>query len=97
MLNGFLAANALQANTERSITDPDRLRDALAEIRTQGYSTDDEEFMTGMAAIAVPVLDPQGRLLATISTHAPVQRHSIKSLIACLPVLQKAALDLAKL
>ena len=53
--------------------------------------------MTGMAAIAVPVLDPQGRLLATISTHAPVQRHSIKSLIACLPVLQKAALDLAKL
>jgi DNA-binding IclR family transcriptional regulator len=97
MLNGFLAANALQANTERSITDPDRLRDALSAIRSQGYSTDDEDFMTGMAAIAVPVLDPQGRLLATISTHAPVQRHSIESLIACLPVLQKAALDLAKL
>ena len=97
MLNGFLAANALQANTERSIIDPDRLRDALSAIRSQGYSTDDEEFMTGMAAIAVPVLDPQGRLLATISTHAPVQRHSIESLIACLPVLQKAALDLAKL
>lgn len=96
-LNGFLSANALQANTARSITDPEALRQALVEIQTRGYATDNEEFMDGMAAIAVPILDTQGRLIATISTHAPVQRHSIESLITCLPILQTAALELAKI
>ena len=68
-----------------------QLLQELKETRQRGYSTDDEEFMEGMTAIAVPVLDNRGRLLATLSVHAPVQRHSVTSLLGYLPVLKSGA------
>ena len=81
----------LEPRTARSITDKDKLREELALTRTRGYSTDDEEFMDGMAAIAAPIKDSEGRLLTTLSIHAPVQRYDLGSLIKMLPQLQKAA------
>ena len=44
-----------------------------------------------MAAIAAPIKDSEGRLLTTLSIHAPVQRYDLGSLIKMLPQLQKAA------
>ena len=81
----------LEPRTARSITDKDKLREELALTRSRGYSTDDEEFMDGMAAIAAPIKDSEGRLLTTLSIHAPVQRYDLGSLIKMLPQLQKAA------
>jgi DNA-binding IclR family transcriptional regulator len=81
----------LEPRTARSITDKDKLREELALTRCRGYSTDDEEFMDGMAAIAAPIKDSEGRLLTTLSIHAPVQRYDLGSLIKMLPQLQKAA------
>ncbi|WP_413717249.1 IclR family transcriptional regulator [Silicimonas sp. MF1-12-2] len=81
----------LEPQTARSITDKDKLREELALTRSRGYSTDDEEFMDGMAAIAAPIKDSEGRLLTTLSIHAPVQRYDLGSLIKMLPQLQKAA------
>ncbi|MEO1689818.1 MAG: IclR family transcriptional regulator C-terminal domain-containing protein, partial [Pseudomonadota bacterium] len=43
------------------------LRAELEATRQRGYSTDNEEFMPGMTALAVPVWDAQGKLLATLS------------------------------
>lgn len=81
----------LPAQTSRTITEAGALRDALARIRKQGYATDDEEFMDGMAAIAVPIKDSAGRLLTTLSIHAPVQRHGVAGLAAMMPELSQAA------
>lgn len=96
-LDGFLAAQVLELKTEKSIVDADQLRKELALIRERGYSTDNEEFMAGMAAIAVPVRDQQDRLMATISVHAPVQRHTLDSLKGFLTTLKQAADDLTNL
>ena len=96
-LDGFLAAQVLELKTEKSIVDADQLRKELALIRERGYSTDNEEFMAGMAAIAVPVRDQQDRLMATISVHAPVQRHTLDSLKGFLTTLKQAADDLTDL
>ncbi|GAA6181855.1 IclR family transcriptional regulator [Shimia sp. NS0008-38b] len=96
-LNGVLDAQALKPETEKSITSPDILRAELKVIGERGYSTDNEEFMTGMAAIAVPILDPQGRLVATLSIHAPVQRYQLTEIIGFLAPLQEAAEKLAVL
>ncbi|MEO1154850.1 MAG: IclR family transcriptional regulator [Pseudomonadota bacterium] len=81
----------LPAQTDQTITETDALRAELSETRQRGYASDDEEFMDGMAAIAVPIKDSEGRLLTTLSIHAPVQRHSIASLADTLPQLLKAA------
>ena len=96
-LRGVLSARPLERQTGRTITDPDALIAELTQTRAQGYSTDDEEFMNGMAAIAVPILDSQNRLLATLSAHAPVQRRSLDDIKAFLSPLKTAAHTMAKL
>lgn len=96
-LNSVLSARALEPQTQKTITSADALREELQKTRDRGYATDDEEFMMGMAAIAVPILDPQSRLMATLSVHAPVQRRSLVQILEFLDPLKRAALRLTEL
>ena len=93
----ILRAQPLEAATNQTCIDADALGSELEAIASRGYSTDDEEFITGMVAVAVPVSDAHQRLLATLSVHAPVQRHSLKDLTEFLPSLQQGAAELSKL
>lgn len=97
MLEGYLSACPFEASTERTLTGADELRAELDATRARGYSIDNEEFMTGMTAIAVPVTDGQGRLVATLSVHVPVPRRSLEDLMTSLPVLIEGAESLSKL
>ena len=93
-LDRFLRNYPLEALTPKTLTDPATLKTELGKVRGRGYATDDEEFMQGMTAIAVPILDDRGRLLATLSIHAPEQRRDVPDLISNLPALQAAAAEL---
>ncbi len=90
-LNRLMSWLNLERQTAKTITTFSDLRDELSATRDRGFATDDEEFMDGMAAIAVPIRDKDGRLLTTLSIHAPVQRHELPSLVARLPNLRQAA------
>lgn len=90
-LNRITAWLDLERHTDRTITEKDHLVADITQIRQQGFATDNEEFMRGMAAIAVPIQDTAGRLLSTLSIHAPTQRHTTESLLECLQELRKAA------
>jgi DNA-binding IclR family transcriptional regulator len=79
------------------LTDATALREEFKLITQRGYSTDDEEFMAGMAAVAVPVLDENNRLVATLAVHAPTQRRNLGSLTQCLDTLQNGARKLSGL
>jgi IclR family KDG regulon transcriptional repressor len=57
----------LWACTPKTITDPERLRHQLEQIRRQGYATTYEESTEGLSSVAVPVLSPEGEALAAIS------------------------------
>ncbi|WP_062563761.1 IclR family transcriptional regulator [Paracoccus aminovorans] len=96
-LERYLKRAELRAYTAQTLTDPDRLRDELRQIRQQGYSTDTGEFVPGMIAMAVPVLDRSGQLIATVSFHAPVQRLTLAEGLKYLPDLRAAAEELAEL
>lgn len=96
-LDGFLSARTLVPNTDKTITEPEVLRAEIKKIAQNGYSTDDEEFMAGMAAVAVPVFDDHSRLVATLSAHAPTQRHDLAGLKQFLPKLQAGASKLSGL
>lgn len=87
----------LEPQTSHTLTDEADLRKELAKTRARGYSTDDQEFMNDMVAIAVPIRDSKDRLLTTLSIHAPGQRHSIASLTDKLPQLQQAAARLEEI
>ena len=87
----------LERLTGNTLADPDDLELALKRTRADGFGTDDEEFVDGMVAVAVPVLDGQGRLAATLATHAPAQRMPLETAVGYLPALRDAAEKLAKL
>jgi DNA-binding IclR family transcriptional regulator len=88
---------ALEALTPNTITKAKALRAECEQIARQGYSTDREEFIAGLVAVAVPVLDAQGRARAAIAVHAPTPRMSLKQALEKLPFLQAAAGRMGKL
>lgn len=81
----------LEPCTRKSISDRAALLEELETTRARGYSTDNEEFMDNMVAIAVPIRDTEGRLLTTLSLHAPRQRYDLQSLSKMVPQVQEAA------
>ncbi|MDG1531054.1 MAG: IclR family transcriptional regulator [Paracoccaceae bacterium] len=70
----FVEGLTLEPLTANTITDKDALLDELAVIAKVGYAIDSEEFMVGMSAIAVPVLDDKKRFVASLATHGPASR-----------------------
>ena len=96
-LGRYLKRAGFEAYTDATITDPARLREEVHRIAQQGYSTDSHEFVSGMIAVAVPVKDPAGHLMATLSFHAPEQRMTLEKGLQHLPHLFAAADELAQL
>ena len=94
-LDRFLKNHTLDRQTDKTITGAAALQDELIRTRDRGYSTANEEFMAGMPAIAVPILDNRGRLLSTLSIHAPQQRRDLPDLVEYLEPLRAAADELA--
>lgn len=64
----------LQRFTPRTITDPDALRAELAAIRERGYSVSDEDLDLGACAIAAPIFDRHGVVIAGVSIAMPAAR-----------------------
>ncbi|MGI3212432.1 IclR family transcriptional regulator [Roseovarius tibetensis] len=96
-LKQYLTATDLKRRTPNTITDRDALMREIETVGAQGYALDREEFMENMIALAVPVLDVNGRLMVTLSFHAPSQRFDVDKTLACLQPLRDAADDLSKL
>lgn len=63
----YLAGGPFVSLTERTIVDPDRLREELEAVRKQGFAIDDEEVAPGLRCMAVPLRSHDGKVLAAIS------------------------------
>ncbi|MBX9591404.1 MAG: IclR family transcriptional regulator [Hyphomonadaceae bacterium] len=85
----------LTAYTPRTIVEAKVLRRDLQRIAKRGFSTDNEEFLAGLVAVAVPIRDRKGRAFAAIACHAPVARLDLKRAVTLVPRLQQAAAKLA--
>ena len=92
----FVAGLNLSAETSHTHTSAAALLADLSVIAKRGFSLDEEEFMDGMVAIAVPVSDGQGRMIAALAFHGPAQRISIDAAVDNLPVLQDGAARLTQ-
>jgi DNA-binding IclR family transcriptional regulator len=70
----LLGDGHLEALTPHTITDPQRLRAELARVREQGYATAFEELEEGLNALAAPVRNHEGRVIASVSVSGPAYR-----------------------
>jgi IclR family acetate operon transcriptional repressor len=73
-LNTHLADCLLVGATPHSITDPDVLREDLKAIGKRGYAVSWEERRLGVVAIAAPIFDATGTVVASINVSGPSQR-----------------------
>ena len=92
----IIDAIGLPAYTPHTITSRDEFNAELDLIEQQGYSLDREEFLLGMAAIAVPVTSKDGAVIAAVACHAPSIRFNIAQAKAHLPQIREAARKLAE-
>lgn len=92
-LADYLASARLQPLTPRTITSPKALLEELRRIRAQGWALVDEELEEGLRALAVPLRDGQGRVVAAVNLSAQAQRWSPERIRAELlpPLLHTAA------
>lgn len=81
----------LARHTENTITERVRLEQALTRIRRDRVSTDNEEYLTGLVCVAVPVMGRDGRPCASVAVHAPVARMPLERALEHLPTLRRAA------
>jgi len=96
-LSSFLRNIELESKAPNTITDPKVLEREVAKVREQGYAVDNEEFLEGVIAFAMPLRDKYGRMPATISFQGPTQRLSLEQGYSHLPRLKRAADELSAL
>jgi DNA-binding IclR family transcriptional regulator len=90
-----LIEGPLERFTPNTLTGPDALEAQFRTIRERGYSLNNEENMTGLIGIAVPVFGPDGKPVAGLSVHAPVFRLTLARAQEHFRRLSEAADDLA--
>ncbi len=78
-LNRRLAEAPLERMTGSSITDPDRLRSCLDDVRSADRAFEWAESNEDVACLAVPVRDSSGAIIAAMSMSAPITRLRLDS------------------
>jgi IclR family transcriptional regulator, acetate operon repressor len=87
----LMAGLTLTRMTERTLSTADALEAECQAIAARGHSLDDEEFIAGLVALAVPVRDAQGDVRAALAVHAPTARMSVAAARERLPAMLAAA------
>ncbi len=87
----LLQSMPLEPFTERTITDRNVLASELDRIRVSGYAVDNEEYVLGVACVAVPVRDRHGDVVAAIAVQGATARLPLMRAIEFVPQLTSAA------
>lgn len=63
----------LASYTDRTLTDAGKLREHLDSVRALGYSVSNSDYLSGVAAVAAPILGRSGEVVASISIGGRVE------------------------
>jgi DNA-binding IclR family transcriptional regulator len=85
----------LRRYTPHTTTSPAVLAGDLERIRRDGYATSFEQLELGLHAVAVPVFDPRGEVIAAISASGPSYRLSRRRAEEIVPELAAAAAEMS--
>ncbi len=92
----LVEALTLTRYTERTICDRQLLAAELDRIAANGYALDNEEYVLGVACVAVPVHASDGEVIAAVAVHAATARLPLARAIEFVPRLNDAASTIAR-
>jgi IclR family pca regulon transcriptional regulator len=91
-LDGYLVSAQLLSIVPRTVVEPAALRKELARVQQQGFALVDQELEVGLRAIAVPIRDPSGRVVAALNLAVQTGRWTLEAIRRdLLPALREAA------
>lgn len=92
-LDTYLATVRLDRLTARTVSSAAALRGELGRIRSQGWALVNQELEEGLRAIAAPIRDRTGRVVAAVNVSAHASRMSLEAMRRDLlpPLLKTAA------
>jgi IclR family pca regulon transcriptional regulator len=91
-LDRYLSEATFEPLTNRTVTDPDRLRVIIHEVARQGYAIVDQELEEGLRAVAAPIRGAADIGAAAINVSAHASRVSLATMRAeLLPTLLETA------
>ncbi len=94
--NALIEVMPLQRFTDRTITNRQLLATELDRIAANGYAVDNEEYVVGVACVAVPVHEADGNVVAAVAVHAATARLPLSRALEFVPTLNAAAAAIAK-
>lgn len=91
----YLAQVRLQRLTTRTVSSIAALRGELAKVRNQGWAIVNQELEEGLRAIAAPIRDRSGQVVAAVNVSAHASRTSLEAMRRdLLPLLLKTATNI---
>lgn len=87
----MLSVQPLRKFTDTTQTDAEALEAEFAQIRSDDYSFNNEEFVDGLTAVAVAIRDKDNKVVAGLAVHAPSTRMDRAKATSWLPGLRGAA------
>jgi DNA-binding IclR family transcriptional regulator len=76
--------------TSATITDPDALRREIELVASRGYADISDELEEGLASVSVPIVEHEGRLVATLNVTGPSFRFDEPRRLAALTPMRAA-------
>lgn len=86
-----LLSQPLEAHTSHTITSSDKMRAQLDSIRSQGYAVDCEEYEPGVCAIAAPIFNRSGKVIAALGCPSPMSRMTSERISEIADAFKEAA------
>jgi IclR family pca regulon transcriptional regulator len=93
-----LRSSALSRRTDRTETDPEKLKALIAQARRQGWCLVNQELEEGLVSLSAPLTDRSGRLIAAMNISGQYNRTPPAYMLErFLPLLLNAAKTISKL
>ena len=95
-LEAYFRTQRFVALTDSTVTDPRKIRQLIDECRRAGYSAVEDELAYGVVAVAVPVHDQYGRVVASLNSSSHSRRVTkVKIVRERLAMLKKASREIS--
>ncbi len=95
-LQRYFSTQDFVALTDRTVTDRRKLRQLIVACRRAGYSAIEDELAYGVVAVAVPIFDLQGQIVAALNSSSHSKRISKARLVReRLPILKRVSQEIS--
>lgn len=91
-----ILSKPLTSYTEKTVTSSDGIRKELEIIRNHGYSIDREGFEMGVCAVAAPIYNRKGNVIAALGSPSPSSRMTPERISEMAKSFKEAALAISR-